>query len=289
MSGNTRSSAPSSATDSAAQTTPTEDYWRERFAAPAPETSLPLDFPYPAHPLEPRPRATRTAALAASADEATLLAAFVALLHRYGGGTAQDLTVAHDGLPLRLSVAGGMPFAEVRERILATRAEAAAHRLPTAELLRLLAPEPGRGGGLLCATGFGTAPWDGGGPLDLALSVTDGRLRADYAADLFEAATVDRILGHCATLLADALARPGTPLADLELLGEEERERILRDWNDTGHDVPVRTWPRMFADQVAARPDEVALIHEDVRLTYAELDARASRLAHALVGRTSCR
>ncbi|MEV5840822.1 non-ribosomal peptide synthase/polyketide synthase [Streptomyces sp. NPDC051985] len=285
MSGNTRSSAPSSATDSAAQTTPTEDYWRERFAAPAPETSLPLDLPYPAHPLEPRPRATRTAALAAPADEATLLAAFVALLHRYGGGTAQDLTVAHDGLPLRLSVAGGRPFAEVREHLAATRAEAAAHRLPTAELLRLLAPEPGRGGALLCATGFGTAPWDGGGPLDLALSVTDGRLRADYAADLFEPATVDRILGHFATLLADALARPGTPLADLELLGEEERERILHDWNDTDHDVPTRTWPHMFADQVAARPDEVALIHEDVRLTYAELDARAARLAHALVAR----
>ncbi|MFG3288621.1 non-ribosomal peptide synthase/polyketide synthase [Streptomyces sp. NPDC048179] len=285
MSGNTRSSAPSSATDSAAQTTPTEDYWRERFAAPAPETSLPLDLPYPAHPLEPRPRATRAAALAAPADEATLLAAFVALLHRYGGGTAQDLTVAHDGLPLRLSVAGGMPFAEVREHLAATRAEAAAHRLPTTELLRLLAPEPGRGGALLCATGFGTAPWDGGGPLDLALSVTDGRLRADYAADLFEPATVDRILGHFATLLADALARPGTPLADLELLGEEERERILHDWNDTDHDVPTRTWPHMFADQVAARPDEVALIHEDVRLTYAELDARAARLAHALVAR----
>ncbi|MFF7981302.1 non-ribosomal peptide synthase/polyketide synthase [Streptomyces sp. NPDC007901] len=285
MSGNTRSSAPSSAAGSAAQTTPTEDYWRERFAAPAPETSLPLDFPYPAHPLEPRPRATRTAALAAPADEAALLAAFVALLHRYGGGTAQDLTVAHDGLPLRLSVAAGMSFAEVREHLAATRAEAADHRLPTTELLRLLAPEPGRGGALLCATGFGTAPWDGGGPLDLALSVTDGRLRADYAADLLEAATVDRILGHYATLLADALDRPGTPLADLELLGEEERQRILHDWNDTDHDVPARTWPRMFADQVAARPDEVALVHEDVRLTYAELDARAARLAHALVAR----
>lgn len=137
----------------------------------------------------------------------------------------------------------------------------------------------------MCATGFGDAPWDEGGPLDLALTVADGEVSADYRTDLFEPATVDRILGHYRTLLADALARPATPIADLELLDDGERHRILHDWNDTAHDVPALTWPRMFADQVAARPDEVALVHEDVRLTYAELDARAARLAHALAAR----
>ncbi|MER7187351.1 amino acid adenylation domain-containing protein, partial [Streptomyces hyaluromycini] len=214
-----------------------------------------------------------------------MLAAFAALLHRYGGAAAQDLTVAHEGLPLRLVVNGTTPFAELRDHVTTARAQAAAHRLPTAELLRLLAPEPGRGGALLCAVGFGAAPWGEGGPLDLALSVADGQVHADYAADLFEPATVDRILGHYATLLADALDRPGTPVADLGLLGADERQRILADWNDTAHDVPALTWPRMFADQVAARPGEVALVHADVCLTYAELDARAARLAHALAAR----
>ncbi|MER6077213.1 non-ribosomal peptide synthase/polyketide synthase [Streptomyces sp. NPDC001833] len=246
---------------------------------------MPFDFPHPARPREPRPREVRTAELGVTADEPTLLAAFAALLHRYGGGTGQDLTVAHDGLPLRLVVNGAMTFAELRDHVTSARAQAAAHRLPTAELLRLLAPEPGRGGSLVAAVGFGPAPWDEGGPLDLAVSLSGTALRADYAADLFEPATVDRILGHCATLLADALARPGIPVADLGLLGADERRRILADWNDTAHDVPALTWPRMFADQVAARPGEVALVHEDVRLTYAELDARATRLAHALVAR----
>ncbi|MFF1440224.1 non-ribosomal peptide synthase/polyketide synthase [Streptomyces sp. NPDC058295] len=274
MSGNTRSSAQATATD----------YWRLRFAAPVPQPALPLDFPHPPRQEGTAPRARRAAAPAPAADRATGLAALVALLHRYGGA-ATGTAVAHEGLPLRVAADGDTPFAELRARVGAALTEAAAHRLPTADLLALLAPEPFRGGGLLCATGFGDAPWDEGGPLDLALTVADGEVSADYRTDLFEPATVDRILGHYRTLLADALARPATPVADLELLDDGERHRILHDWNDTAHDVPALTWPRMFADQVAARPDEVALVHEDVRLTYAELDARAARLAHALVAR----
>ncbi|WP_406006001.1 non-ribosomal peptide synthase/polyketide synthase [Streptomyces sp. NBC_00637] len=275
MSGNRRSSAQATATD----------YWRGRFAEPAPQPALPLDFPHPSRQEGTAPRALRTAAPAAMAPETARLAAFVALLHRYGGAAATGTAVAHEGLPLRVAVDGDTPFAELCARVAAAHEEAAAHRLPTAELLDLLAPEPFRGGGLLCATGFGGAPWDEGGPLDLALTVTDARVSAEYRTDLFAPATVDRILGHYRTLLADAVARPATPVADLELLDGAERHRILRDWNDTAHDVPALTWPRMFADQVAARPHEVALVHEDVRLTYAELDARAARLAHALVAR----
>ncbi|MFJ9377999.1 non-ribosomal peptide synthase/polyketide synthase [Streptomyces sp. NPDC101455] len=276
MAGNTLSSA---------QVTATNDFWRRRFASPVPETSLPLDHPRPSRGESAVSRARRAAVLAVTADETTRLTAFVALLHRYGGTTATETAVAHDGLPLRVTIDGDTPFSQLRDRIEAVRAEAATHHLPTTDLLRLLAPEPFRGGGLLCATGFGPNPWDENAPLDLALTVTEGEVAADYRTDLFAPATVDLVLGHYGTLLADAVARPDTPVADLELLGADERHRILRGWNDTGHDVPALTWPRMFADQVAARPEEIALIHEDVRLTYAELDARAAKLAHALVAR----
>ena len=284
MAGNTLSSA---------QATATNDFWRRRFASPVPETSLPLDFPRPPRGEGAVSRAQRASVLAVTADEATQLTAFVALLHRYGGTTATETAVAHDGLPLRVTIDGDTPFSQLRDQIEAVRAEAATHHLPTTELLRILAPEPFRGGGLLCATGFGPAPWDERAPLDLALTVTEGEgggegggeVSADYRTDLFSPATVDLILGHYGTLLADAVARPDTPVADLELLGADERHRILHGWNDTEHDVPALTWPRMFADQVAARPHEIALIHEDVRLTYAELDARAAKLAHALVAR----
>ncbi|MFF0383225.1 non-ribosomal peptide synthase/polyketide synthase [Streptomyces sp. NPDC004286] len=262
-----------------------EAYWRGRFAAPAPETPLPLDRPYPGQPDAPAPRAECTAQLGVEAGEDTLLAAFVALLHRYAAAPATEVTLAHDGLPLRITVDGGIPFSGLCARVAAARTEAEAHRLPTTELLRLLTPEPTRGGGVLCATGFGPAPWAEGGPLDLALSVADGTVRIDHRADLFDTDTADRVLGHYRTLLADAVARPDTAVADLDLLTDDERHRILTGWNDTAHDVPAHTWPRMFAAQVAARAREVALIHEDIRLTYAELDARAARLAHLLVAR----
>ncbi|MGW5354054.1 non-ribosomal peptide synthase/polyketide synthase [Streptomyces sp. NPDC004031] len=286
MSGNSRSTAPSSALPPDAPAATAAAHWQRRFASPASATPLPLDHPYPVRPGGTPPRDRRTAPLGADADEDTLLAAFAALLHRYAGSDAAgEVTVAHDGLPLRVAVDDGTPFAELRARVAETREQAAAHRLPTGQLLGLLTAPPTRGGGLLCAAGFGPAPWDGGGPLDLALSTADGEVRADYRGDLFTPGTADRILGHYRTLLGDALARPDTPVADLALLETAERRRILADWNDTAHDVPARTWPRMFADQVAARPGEVAVVHEDVRLTYAELAARAGRLAHALAAR----
>lgn len=188
---------------------------------------------------------------------------------------------------MRIALDAGTPFAELAARTAAAHEEAAAHRVSVSALVAALEPEPTRGGGWFCNTGFGVAgsdAWDGG-PLDLVLHVGAGEVRATYRTDLFEAATVDRLLGHYATLLADALARPGAAVGDLALLGDEERHRLLVEWNDTGHDVPAATWPEMFAAQVAARPDEVALVFEETRLTYAELDAHANRLAHALVAR----
>ncbi|WP_405719246.1 non-ribosomal peptide synthase/polyketide synthase [Streptomyces sp. NBC_01537] len=256
-------------------------YWRGRLIPLPQETALPLDFPYPQQ-LD----ATRSSRACALTSElpgtAVLLAAYVALLHRYGGG-APEVAVAHDGLPLRIEVDGHTTFAELTDRIDAARTEAAAHRAPLSVLAAELRPEATRGGGLFCDTGFGAHEWDA--PLDLALEVTAGGIRATYRPDLFEAATVDRLLGHYATLLADALARPDAPVGELELLGDEERHRILTEWNDTGHGVPAATWPEMFADQVRARPDAIALVFEDTRLTYAELDERANRLAHALIAR----
>ncbi len=68
----------------------------------------------------------------------------------------------------------------------------------------------------------------------------------------------------------------------MDVLGEAERRNVLVEWNDTRTDVPQVPVPEMFAAQAARTPDAVAVVAGGERLSYAELDARANRLAHFL-------
>ncbi|MET8824477.1 amino acid adenylation domain-containing protein [Streptomyces sp. NPDC004610] len=259
-------------------------YWRRLLTPPPPELSLPADRP---HPPEPAPeRELRTLTGLPPATDAQLLTAFLALLHHYSGAT--DLTVGHDGLPLRVSLDHEPTFAELALRATGAWEDACGHRVPVELLVDELRPAPTRGGGLFFHTALSTPGRPLGelpGPVDLHLDVADGTARLGYAPAVLDAASADRLLAHYRTLLADAVARPDTPVARLTLMSEDEYRRVVVDWNDTGHGVPARTWPAFFADQVRARPDEIALVFEDEELTYAQLDERASRLAHALLAR----
>ncbi|MFF3720894.1 amino acid adenylation domain-containing protein [Streptomyces erythrochromogenes] len=104
----------------------------------------------------------------------------------------------------------------------------------------------------------------------------------EFATDLFDRATAERLADALLRLLAQAADDPHRPVAELDVLGEAGRT-ALADWNDTARpgaaDVLV---PDAFAAQVAATPDDTALVFGPTRLTYAELDARANRLAHGL-------
>ncbi|WP_149830615.1 non-ribosomal peptide synthetase [Streptomyces tailanensis] len=259
-------------------------HWR-RLLTPLPlEISLPADRPHPPQPVAKRD--TRTLSDVPDTSDLEQLAAFVALLHRYTGAT--DLTVGHDGLPLRVSVEHEPTFGELVRRVTQAWEEAETHRLPVGLLVDELAPRPTRGGGLFFNTAFATTARPAGelpAPLDVLLEVSEGTARATYHPGLFDGTTVERLLGHYRTLLADALARPDTPVARLDLMGPEEYRQVVVGWNDTEHAVPADTWPAMFAAQVRRRPDAVALVFEDEELTYAELDERANRLAHALIAR----
>lgn len=121
------------------------------------------------------------------------------------------------------------------------------------------------------------------GPRGLTLRLPEGetdRLTLTFDAARLPTGTVAGI----ARLMARLAAAPSdAPLRAAELVTDEDRARILGPWNDTARPFDDITMHAAFAAQAAKTPDATALIFEDRRLSYAELDARANRIAHALM------
>jgi amino acid adenylation domain-containing protein len=105
----------------------------------------------------------------------------------------------------------------------------------------------------------------------------------EYSTDLFEEATIVRLADQLRTLLEAAVAEPDRNVWTLPLIGEEERTRLLQV-ESRGPDVPSGEplLHRLVEAQAVRTPDAVAVEAGSVRLTYAELIGRASRLAHRL-------
>ncbi|HYO98625.1 MAG TPA: amino acid adenylation domain-containing protein, partial [Pyrinomonadaceae bacterium] len=128
---------------------------------------------------------------------------------------------------------------------------------------------------------------------DLSLSVieTQGGLVAslEYNTDLFEAATIKRLLEHYRTLLEGVVANPAERISALPLLSDAERRQILSEWNPAFEsNVPAACLQHLFEAQARQRPDNIALVFEDRQLTYGELNRRANQLAHYLRRRGVC-
>ncbi|MEZ1661788.1 amino acid adenylation domain-containing protein [Pseudomonas aeruginosa] len=125
---------------------------------------------------------------------------------------------------------------------------------------------------------------------DLSLDTYEkgGRLYAalTYAADLFEARTVERMARHWQNLLRGMLENPQASVDSLPMLDAEERYQLLEGWNATAAEYPLqRGVHRLFEEQVERTPTAPALAFGEERLDYAELNRRANRLAHALIER----
>jgi amino acid adenylation domain-containing protein len=78
---------------------------------------------------------------------------------------------------------------------------------------------------------------------------------------------------------------PDEALRDVPVLAPEELHRILTEWNDIGGEVQGTTLPALFEEQAARNPEAVAIVADGERVSYAELDARANRLARLLISR----
>ncbi|MFD0417054.1 amino acid adenylation domain-containing protein [Streptomyces sp. NPDC127108] len=105
----------------------------------------------------------------------------------------------------------------------------------------------------------------------------------EYSTDLFDPGSVDAVATRLARLLSAAADDPHLPIGRLDVLSAKERRLLLEEWNDTTRPIPPLTAVDLFEQQVTSTPDAPAVVFGEVRLSYAELNARANRLAHRLI------
>ncbi|UYK86711.1 amino acid adenylation domain-containing protein [Xanthomonas sacchari] len=120
--------------------------------------------------------------------------------------------------------------------------------------------------------------------LSLSLRETGGVFcgQLNYATDLFDAATVRRWWGSFECVLAAMVEAPSAPVRSLPLLHELERRTVIETFNATSTPWTPGLLHTRFEAQAAMSPDAVALEYGQERVTYAQLDARANRVAHRL-------
>ena len=121
---------------------------------------------------------------------------------------------------------------------------------------------------------------------DLTLALADNDLELqgeiEYNADLFNRDTIERMVSHLITLLECALDNSGGPLAHLNLLPPAERSLLLERFQPSPTPLPETTLAELFEAQVARSPQAVAIVDGLHSLSYADLNARANRLARYL-------
>jgi amino acid adenylation domain-containing protein len=105
----------------------------------------------------------------------------------------------------------------------------------------------------------------------------------EYSTDLFERETIERMAGHYRTLLESAVAQPKGRLADMRILSEAKRHKILVEWNATQTVYPQgQCIHQLFEARAEQWPDAVAVVFDEQHLTYRQLNQRANQLAHYL-------
>ncbi len=108
-------------------------------------------------------------------------------------------------------------------------------------------------------------------------------LQIVYHERRFDGDAIERMLAHLANLLEGMAASTQQQVRDLPMLSVEEKQKLLVELNDTYQQFQAcDTVVRLFERQVQLAPDAVALIEEEKRLTYSELNARANQLAAQL-------
>ncbi|MFJ1791042.1 amino acid adenylation domain-containing protein [Kitasatospora griseola] len=212
-------------------------------------------------------------------------------------------------LALRTDVSGAPTFRELVARVRETALGAFAHQeLPFERLVEELQPERDLSRSPVFQVSFiyqniELPRFDGVGLRMEAMEVESATSRFDlvlevferpdglggsleYNRDLFEPQTVDGFARHLERLVGTLLAEPDRPIGQVPMLADGEGRQLRERWNDTARDWPLPLAHERFEDLAAIAPDREALRLESdgAPLSYRELNDRANRLAHRLIG-----
>lgn len=252
----------------------------------------------------------------------TLLAAFKVLLHRYTGqdDICIGSPIANrnraeiekligffvNSLVLRTQLSGNPTFRELLVKVREVTLGAYAHQdFPFEKLVEEIQPERNLSYNPLFQVVFQlqntpmqalelpdltlsmvddenqTAAFD----LHLSLMETDGEMigSLEYSTELFEPATIARMIKHFQNILSGIVANPQTKLSELPLLTAAEQHQLLVEWNDTQTDWTENLCIHQLIElQAEKTPDAIAIIFEQQQLTYRELNQQANQLADYL-------
>ncbi len=100
---------------------------------------------------------------------------------------------------------------------------------------------------------------------------------------MYDVAELDEHRRRLLRLIEQVLATPGTPLRELDILGDTERQRLLCEWNNTAAAMPDISAPRLVEHWAAATPEATAVVFEGITISYRELHERSVRQARWLL------
>ena len=246
--------------------------------------------------------------LSGSERSEALIAGFAVYLSRLQGVSDFDLTWSEDALhrrieaggplyskrvPMRLAVAADATVSDV---MTAVRTEIGKVRDKGTFLIDAVARDPRLSAHPILSQARWTSVTVGlhadsertalpkGSDLGLFVSPSGDAAHLAFDRDAIDVTDARRILDQLSVLLR-ASSDDSLAIAKLPLLADDERSRILYEWNQTAADFDrTATVASLFAAQVERTPDATALVFESEELSYRELDERATRLAHHLVG-----
>ncbi|NET02964.1 MAG: amino acid adenylation domain-containing protein, partial [Sphaerospermopsis sp. SIO1G1] len=108
-------------------------------------------------------------------------------------------------------------------------------------------------------------------------------IKISYDSSRFDEETIKRMLGHLITLITAIVTNPQVKINELPILTEKEKQTLLVTWNNTEIAYPEKTVTQLFREQVEKTPDAIAVVCENQRLTYDELNKKANQLANHLI------